>query len=315
MSVQNQAPQIAQEGKTIVDLTLTKIQQLEATNSILIPKDYSAANAIRAAALILADQKNRSDVPVLQACTKESICNALLKMVVQGLNPVKRQCSFIPYGNVLTLQREYQGSIAIAKRYGMKSVVANAIFQGDDFAFEVDVETGRKKILKHVSPFESYGGAIKGAYAIVEMEDGTKNVEIMTMPQIQSAWNQGQTKGTSSAHKNFPDQMACKTVINRATKTIINSSDDADLFEDDPITIQETPTSADVKTHISQNANAGNPIGFDEGNSPKEIHQAEEAEKSIPVPTTPFEAAPPAEPIPSAEQNQDGQPQSTLFPY
>lgn len=258
---------VAKQQQSIVDFTLNRIQELENTGSLQIPKDYSAPNALRAAWLLLQDTKDLNKQPVLNSCTRDSIANALLKMVVQGLNPIKRQCSFIAYGQTLTCQREYQGSIAIAKRYGLKSIVANAVFSGDDFAFEVDIENGRKKITKHNSTFESFGGAVKGAYSVIEMVDGTKNVEVMSMQQIQAAWNQGQSKGQSPAHKNFPDQMACKTVINRAVKTIINSSDDADLFDEDPITTTETQVTAAVKNEILNNGNGANgepALGFDE---------------------------------------------------
>lgn len=272
---------------SIVDSTLARITELENTGSLQIPKGYSAPNALRAAWLLLQDIKNLNKQPVLQVCTKESIANALLKMVVQGLNPIKRQCSFIAYGDTLTCQREYQGSIAIAKRYGLKSIIANAVFEGEEFAFEVDAETGRKKITKHVSSFDSYGGGVKGAYAVIEMEDGSRNVEVMSMAQIQLAWNQGQTKGQSPAHKNFPDQMACKTVINRAVKTIINSSDDADLFEDEPIATTETPVTAAVKTEIAANGNGANgeePLGFDDA---EELTDGQPPEPVIETPAMP----------------------------
>lgn len=252
---------VKRESHNIVDSTLQRIEAMQAAGELIIPKDYSAPNALKSAWLILQDVKDMNKQPVLQSCTKESIAYALLNMVVQGLNPMKRQCSFIAYGNKLTLQREYQGSIAIAKRAGLKSIAANAIFKGDVFKWEIDKETGRKTILNHEQSFENYGGEVIGAYAIVEMESGEKNLEIMSMNQIKQAWNQGATKGQSPAHKNFPDQMACKTVINRAVKTIINSSDDAALFEEDEPT--ETAFTAGVKHEIETKANK-NEIGFDE---------------------------------------------------
>lgn len=247
--------------KNIADSTLARVQQMQENNELQLPKDYSAANALKSAWLIMADK------PELLQCDKASIAYALLNMVTQGLNPAKRQCSFIKYGNKLVMQREYQGSIALAKRYGLKSVIANAIFKGEDFAYEVDGETGKKKISKHVSSFDSLGTEVIGAYAIITMTDGSKNVEVMNMKQIQAAWAMGATRGTSPAHKNFPDQMACKTVIGRALKSIINSSDDASLFEDDPITETETPVTAAVKYEITEKGNGANgaePIGFDE---------------------------------------------------
>jgi len=54
--------------------------------------------------------------------------------------------------------------------------------------------------------------------------------------------------------------MSKKTVINRACKTIINSSDDSGLFEEEP---SETTTEAHVKQQISDNANKKE-IGFEE---------------------------------------------------
>ena len=252
---------VKRESHNIVDSTLQRIEAMQAAGELRIPKDYSAPNALKSAWLILQDVKDLNKKPVLESCTKESIAYALLNMVVQGLNPMKRQCSFIAYGNKLTLQREYQGSIAIAKRAGLKSIVANPIFKGDEFRWQIDRETGTKSIINHEQSFENYGGEVVGAYAIVEMQDGSKNIEIMSMNQIKQSWNQGATKGQSPAHKNFPDQMACKTVINRAVKTIINSSDDAALFEEDEQV--DTPFTANVKHEISTNSNKKE-IGFSE---------------------------------------------------
>ena len=80
------------------------------------------------------------------------------------------------------------------------------------------------------------------------MNDGKIDVEIMNIVQIRDAWNQGATKGASPAHKNFPDQMAIKTVINRACKLIIRGSDDSALFSND----DETNV---VDREIAENAN------------------------------------------------------------
>lgn len=81
----------------------------------------------------------------------------------------------------------------------------------------------------------------------------------MSMAQVRKSWEQGPTKGQSPAHKNFPDQMAMKTVINRSLKIDVNSSDDAALFEDDmPADDQRT---ANVKQEITDNANTKE-LGF-----------------------------------------------------
>jgi recombination protein RecT len=251
----------APSQKTIAEMVLTKIEAFKNEGSIKIPKDYSPENALRSSFLILSDMKV-NNTPVLNGgCTQESIANALLKMVIEGLSPVKRQCSFITYGNKLSCQREYAGNIALAKRFGgLKSIVANAIFEGDEFKYAIDPETGIKKVIEHNQTIDSMGSLnLKGAYAIVELEDGRKMTEVMNMNQIRAAWNQGPMKGNSPAHKNFPDQMSCKTVINRACKLLINSSDDSELFEDDqPL---EDKFTSDVKNEIKEKGNKTE-IGF-----------------------------------------------------
>ncbi len=258
--------QVSKVGENTFDAVLGRINTLQKESGLTLPPNYSAENAVRSAWLVLQETKDMSKRPVLEVCSKESIANALLKMVVMGLNPIKRQCSFIAYGGKLELQREYQGSIALARRYGMKSVVANVVYKGDDFAIEIDVN-GITKVTKHIQSFASLGGDILGAYAVVTLEDGTVNTEVMTLAQIHSSWNQGAAKGNSPAHKNFPDQMAKKTVINRALKTIINSSDDGDLL--DETTPEVSRVEANVNYEIKENAHKEE-IGFTEG---VEVHE------------------------------------------
>ena len=71
----------------------------------------------------------------------------------------------------------------------------------------------------------------------------------------------GQTKGQSQAHKGFTDEMCKRTVINRACKQIINSSDDAYLFDESD---KQERTEREAEETIENNANAGEPISFAE---------------------------------------------------
>ena len=234
--------------KDISAQVLAKVDTFQKSGELRIPKDYSPENALKSAYLILTDPRNN----MLVKCTKESVANALLKMVVWGLSPLKKQCDFIPYGDKLECTPEYTGNIVLAKRYGnLKWIKGNAIFENDVFEFHVDAETGCKKIIKHEQSLESIGSkTLKGAYAIYQLEDGTTDVEVMSMIQIKDAWNQGPMKGNSPAHKNFPDQMAIKTVINRACKMLVRSSDDSALYTGD-----ENDDISPIEREINQNAN------------------------------------------------------------
>jgi len=255
MTQKNQSQNLPAKQSEVVDNVLSKVNQFEKLGQIRLPKDYSPENALKSAYLILKDQKDKSGTSVLDSCKKDSIANALLDMVVQGLSPMKKQCAFVPYGDQLTLVREYHGTIALAKRFGgVKDITANVIYQADEFAYQIDPETGRKKVTKHEQSLDNIDiNAIKGAYAVLILEDGSTYTEVMTMVQIRTAWNQGAMKGGSPAHKNFTDQMSLKTVINRACKLFISSSDDGALFGDDgpKRDFQESKVNDDIK----QNAN------------------------------------------------------------
>lgn len=247
------APQI---NKDITGPILQKIQAFRESGELTLPSDYSAENALKSAWLVLQEVTDRSGKPALEVCTKESIANSLLKMVVWGLSPLKKQGDFIVYGNKLSFDPEYTGNIALAKRYGgLKWIKANAIFEQDTFKWQIDPETGRRRILEHTQSLETFGsGKLKGAYAVYELNDGTRDVEIMNLQQIQSAWGQGATKGNSPAHQKFPDQMAIKTVINRACKLLIRSSDDAVLFDQNDGDERDTVTAA-VKHEVATKGN------------------------------------------------------------
>lgn len=236
---QNQQP-VATQSKAIAkfenisEQVLNKIEKFQADGGLTLPANYSVENHMKSAWLILQSTKDRNDRPALEICTKDSIANALFDMVLQGLAVSKNQGYFIVYGNKLEFQRSYFGTVALAKRTGgiKKEPVANVIYEGDEFIYSIDPNTARIQIIKHEQKIENIdNNKIKAAYALITLADGTTQVTIMSIQQIRAAWQQGATKGNSPAHKNFAEEMAKKTVIGRACKMIINSSDDAWLYE------------------------------------------------------------------------------------
>lgn len=247
--------QIMVTEKTVTDKVLNSVNRMQSEGSLQIPPNYSPENALKAAYLILSEAKtakSQGEKPVLQACSQESIANALLEMVTQGLNPNKNQCYFIPYGNQLNFQRSYLGTVAITKRIpGVKDIKAYALYKGDEFETEFDVISGRLKIKSYNPKIENISKAnLIGAFALIIGKDEILHLEYMTMDQIKAAWNQGQTKGNSPAHNNFSEEMAKKTVINRACKMYANTTDDSDIFAQ-----MLNKTSIEVEEEIEVNAN------------------------------------------------------------
>ena len=213
--------------ETILESVQARIEAMSAEGSINFPPNYSVANALRAAWLIIKETKDRNSKPALDVCTKESVCNALLYTVIQGLNPAKKQIYYIVYGNQLQAQRSYFGTMQALKRVpGIQSIVADVVYPND--TFKASKRDGCWVITEHDSdPANIDPEALTYAYCIIHTEDGTYT-EIMNRKQIEQAWSKSKTSG--GVHKEFPDQMAKKTVISRACKYFLNSSDDSDMM-------------------------------------------------------------------------------------
>jgi recombination protein RecT len=243
------------EEKQITDIVFNKVVALQAQGAIDFPNNYSVGNALKSAYLILQEAKTSEKKPVLQACTQESIANTLLDMVVQGLNPAKQQCYFIPYGNQLTLSRSYLGTIALTKRLkGVKDVVAYPVYKNDVLDIGFDILTGKTKINEFKPSLEHKAQDLIGAIGIIVGEKEPLYIEYMNMDQIKKAWEQGRMKGKSGAHINFADQMAIKTVINRICKRYVNTADDSDKIAD---LINQSTEEVDnaMEVEMSENAN------------------------------------------------------------
>lgn len=219
--------------ENMAESVLAKINGYMEAGTMKLPPNYVVENQLRAAWLILQETKDKNQNPVLTSCTQPSIARAMFDMVLQGLSAVKKQCYFVAYGNKLECVRSYFGSIAVAKNAGgvTDDPIANVIYEDDVFTYEIEPETGRVKIISHEQKFENIqDDKIKGAYCVVQKENRTE-VTLMTIAQIRKAWEQGATKGQSPAHKNFAAEMCKRTVINRACKIAINSSNDAWIYE------------------------------------------------------------------------------------
>lgn len=215
--------------KDTVDVVASRIKEFQEKGEIHFPPNYSPENAMKSAWLILQETKDRNGNPALEVCTRDSVANALLDMVVQGLSPAKKQGYFIVYGNNLSFMRSYFGTMAVTKRLnGVEDIFAQVIYEGDDFEFTI--QKGTKKIVKHSQKLENIDiNKIVGAYCTIIYGDGKEFTEIMTKKQIDQAWSKTKMK-SNSVHREFPEEMAKRTVINRTCKLFTNTSDDSDLL-------------------------------------------------------------------------------------
>lgn len=225
--------EIALITKDITDTVSKKIGELE-ESGLKLPSNYNYQNALKSAFFAISKvktSKKNGNMPALQFCDKASVANSLLNMVTQGLNPSKNQCYFIVYGKELQLQRSYFGTISVLKRIDeVKDIYAEVIHQDDGFEIGSD-EIGRLIIKKFEPRFDNLDKEIVGAFAVIVKNDDDKVYTIMTKKEIDMSWSK--TKAyANDVQKEFSQEMAKRTVLNRAAKMYVNTSDDADLLSE-----------------------------------------------------------------------------------
>ncbi len=260
-------PTLAMQAKSFVDIVEAKISELVKNGQLDMPKDYSVDNALKAAWLVLQAAEDKEGNKALEVCTRDSIANSLLDMIVQGLNVGKKQGYFIVYGKTLTFQRSYFGSMAVAQMVQPKIAdFAYAVVYEDDI-FKYGIQNGRKAVVQHEQELKNIDKRkIVAAYCTVFDTAGVPiKTEIMTFDEILQSWKQSKAKPfddngnlkESSTHGKFTADMALKTVINKACKTIINSSSDNALLLERINRNEDLADAAAAQAEITEHANVG----------------------------------------------------------
>lgn len=268
--------QVAILQKDITDVINGKLATLQ-NEGLVLPPNYNASNALKSAFFKLQETKDKQGKPALEVCSKDSIANALLDMTVQGLSPAKTQCYFVVYGSQLQLLRSYFGTQTVLKRLSeVKDIWANVIYKGDEFVYEN--YRGRERLVSHKTSLENRDNDILGAYAVILTANDEEILTVMSRKEIETSW--GQSKTSQTVHKKFPQEMAKRTVINRAAKAFVNTSDDSDLLieainkstegEYEP-KVKDMGEIEEVKQEIEQNANQEN-IDIEPVEQPRKEH-------------------------------------------
>lgn len=214
--------QLVEMQKELTEKVGRRVAVME-QEGLALPKNYNYQNALKSAFFEL------DKVRGIENCTQASIANSLLNMITQGLSPAKTQCYFIAYGKELQMQRSYFGTVAALKRLeDIDKISAEVIHEGD--VFEIGSNDEMETIVKKFEPkFENQDKPLIGAFAMIKKTDGTVSFTIMTKKEIDQSWRQSRNK-TNMVQQNFGQEMAKRTVLNRAAKMFINTSDDSDLL-------------------------------------------------------------------------------------
>lgn len=211
------------------DSVMNSISKYIEEGRLRLPKGYSAENALKSAWLILQNTKDKNGVPALQVCKENpaSIANALLEMVIMGLNPAKSQCYFIVYGKTLSMMPSYFGRITALKRIeGVEGINAQVIYEGDDIDYDMNSDGSISNIEHHQEFKNIKEDKILGGYCVIKYK-GQEYGTIATMEQIQEAWKMSKM---AKDKKEFKSEFVKRTLVNKAIKWFINTRDDENLL-------------------------------------------------------------------------------------
>lgn len=197
------------------------------------PKDYNFVNAIKASMLVLQELKDKNQRPALEVCTPQSVATALFEMSTKGLDASKKTCYFIVRGDKLCMHESYFGKALQVKRiYPTFDPHPVVIHEGDEFVYEIDPETGRRKLVKHTQSIADLDKDFIGAYMYIPTADGGKDLYVMSKKQILAAWSKSSSR-EQTTHKQFTEKMVGKTIVNSACNMIINSTPDLAYASDE----------------------------------------------------------------------------------
>ena len=203
--------ELARQQKTWPDLVHDVMPQFEriARQHQMVKWDAEAQFAIQAI------QKNE----MLAKCTVDSVQNAVINVAAVGLtlNPADGYAYLVPEYNKKTRNNEcqlrisFKGLIKVATDTGaIKWVKAEIVKENDQFTYR-----GISEAPEHVmNPFSDRGQTV-GVYCVAKTVEGDFLVDIMSSAEIEQIRSCAKT---DAVWKQWPDEMAKKAVIKRASK-------------------------------------------------------------------------------------------------
>lgn len=190
-----------------------------------VPEGYDYQNEIASAMLYIAQNvQNKDKRPALEVCTQDSVMSAIRDMAIQGLSITRKHVYPIVYGNQLRMMESYMGKIYALKNLDPDlEIGANVLYEGDSYDYCTD-EIGAYNYITNVrSSLDNRDKAIIGAYGSIYRKSTGKRLYgcVMTMKEIRQSWSHGQT---DRVQKEFPQEMAKRTLINRLIKLYLNTT-------------------------------------------------------------------------------------------
>lgn len=167
--------------------------------------------------------------PMLMQCDKMSVMRAIVEAASLGLTFALGRAYLVPFNNKVKdkasgreswrleaqLIPGYQGLVDLVRRSAnVKSVIANAVYEGDEFDYSTDLQEDR---FHHKSLVEPEPAKLTHAYCIIRFLDGGYQWVVLTRKKIDSIRARSKAKDHGPWVTDY-EAMAIKSAVRRCTK-------------------------------------------------------------------------------------------------
>jgi recombination protein RecT len=214
----------------LIDEWRESVQRMEGQFKMALPAHIPLERFVRV--VMTALQNN----PKLMACSKQSVFNAAVRCATDGLLPDGREAAIVPFGEEDEEQtgRRSRADLAgyMPMVYGIRKKIRNsgeikdlhahAVYEGDEFAYEL----GDEPFIRHKPKPGGRTRPIKYVYSIAVFNDGTISRDVMPIEEVEDIRKKfsRSRKGPWSVKESY-SEMAIKTVVKHHAKSLPMSTD------------------------------------------------------------------------------------------
>lgn len=186
-----------------------------------LPKDFNRERFVQNTIAVL------NEKPELQKANKAQLLLGLVKGAMLNLNYQNREFYLLPYGNTVNFQFDYRGLAKVAKQYSIrpiKEIHSDLVREGDKFQFSI-VDNNQ---VVNFEPIPFSDADIVGVFTYIEYEDGSIVCERMSVKDVNDVRNNYSKQSNGNAWSKSWGEMARKSCIRRALKTVELSFENAE---------------------------------------------------------------------------------------
>ena len=167
--------------------------------------------------------------PDILKCDRASIYAACQKAAQDGLVLDNREAALVQFGKAATYMPMVAGILKKLRNSGeISTIKAETVHANDAFKYNPAMDD----VPNHSPDWFGDRGEMIGVYAVAKMKDGGTVVEVMSMEQINKVRSVSRSSG-KGPWKDWPEEMAKKSVLRRIAKYLPSSADIDQVFEHD----------------------------------------------------------------------------------